>query len=99
MIMLELITEVPSCHWWSYLHHQLLKNGNSEVVYEPKMNLKSMSGLMIPQNPKSPMVGAEYQKIIDARFIYQRIFVSFGYIFISELFADYLISFLQNIWE
>ena len=40
-----------------------------------------------------PMVGAEYQKIIDAWFIYQKTFVSFGNIFVSEVFADYFISF------
>ena len=63
MIMLELITEVPSCHWWSYLHHQLLKNGNSEVVYEPKMNLKSMSGWFNDTpKPKIPYGGGWISK-------------------------------------
>ena len=46
------------------------------------------------QNPL--MVGAEYQKIIVAWFIYQRTFVSFENIFVSEVFADYFISFYKK---
>ena len=46
------------------------------------------------QNPT--MAGAEYQKIIDAWFIYQMIFVSFGNIFVSEVFEDYFISFYKK---
>ena len=44
------------------------------------------------------MMGAECRKISDIWLIYQRIFVSFENIFVSEVFADFFISFLQKLF-
>ena len=63
-----------------------------EIVSEHTLFWKLMGG-WFNDTQNAPMVGAEYQKIIDAWFIYQKTFVSFGNIFVSEVFADYFISF------
>ena len=52
-----------------------------------------MDGFMIPTIHHD-----EYSKIIDIWVIYQRIIVSFENIFVSEVFVDYFILFLQKIF-